>query len=294
MPLRQRNDQDQEKGVATSPRQRHHLLYESVKSVSTSKKTCDDTASRVRQARERRRLKQVELAGRAGLQPSAISQFENGQREPSPENLCKLADALGVTVDYLLGRDKPQPAGPQIESVVRHAQEMDQGTLDELERFAKFLAEKDKRNKSVIQAQVDMLKAMAHVAALLQAWKKRIETGILEAGLVLMVNDALRKAYLTNSPMPTRQRGRHYSKLLDWMPLAVNQLLSKDSIKIDPKSPEGLPFYLVGPSPFDLTDLGSYVRKAEEAVKVIKKIGEKKARTEVEECIDDPSILVPT
>ena len=107
------------------------------------------------------------------------------------------------------------------------------------------------------------------------------------------VADALRKAYLTNTPIASRQSGRHYAKLLDWMPLAVSQMLSKDSLKIDPKSPEGLPFYIVGPSPFDLTNLGDYVKKAEDAVKVIKKIGEQKARTEVEECIDDLSNLVP-
>jgi transcriptional regulator with XRE-family HTH domain len=113
--------------------------------VSTlQKKKLDTTANRIRDARERRGLKQVELAKRAGLQPSAISQFENGQREPSPENLCKLADALGVSVDYLLGREKPQPAGPQIEAVFRHAQVMNQERLDELERFARFLAEQYK------------------------------------------------------------------------------------------------------------------------------------------------------
>jgi transcriptional regulator with XRE-family HTH domain len=264
--------------------------------VSTpEKRNCGKTADRIREARERRAMKQVELAQRAGLQPSAISQFENGQREPSPENLCRLADALGVTVDYLLGRDKLQLAGPQIRSVVRHAEDMDQETLDELERFSRFLAEQDKRKKAatVSKAQVDMLKAMAYVAAFLEAWKKRAETGILEAGLALMVNDGLRKAYLANSRIRSRQKGRHYSTLLDWMPLAVNQLLIRDSIRIDPKSPEGLPFYLIGSSPFDLTNLGSYVKKAEEAVKVIKKIGEKNARKEVEECIDDPSILVP-
>lgn len=142
-------------------------------------------------------------------------------------------------------------------------------------------------------AQFDMLKAMAYVAAFVHAWKNRVESGILETGLVLMVNDALRKAYLTNTSIASRQSGRHHGKLLDWMPLAVNQMLSKDAIKVDPKSPEGLPFYIVGPSPFDLTNLGDYVKKAEEAVKVIKKIGEQKARTEVEECIDDPSNLVP-
>lgn len=142
-------------------------------------------------------------------------------------------------------------------------------------------------------AQYDMLKAMAFVAAFVQAWKNRVESGILETGLVLMATDALRKAYLANAPIPSRQPGRRHARLLDWMPFAVSQLLSKGSIKIDSTSPEGLPFYLVGPSPFDLTDLGDYVRKAEEAVKVIKIIGEQKARTEVEECVDDPSRLVP-
>ncbi len=101
----------------------------------------------IREARERRGMKQVELAQRSGLQPSAISQFETGQREPSPENLCKLADALGVTVDYLLGRSPPEPAGPQMQALFRHAQDMTQDELDELQRFAEFLAGKDRQKK---------------------------------------------------------------------------------------------------------------------------------------------------
>jgi hypothetical protein len=145
----------------------------------------------------------------------------------------------------------------------------------------------------ITQAQYDMLKAMAYVAAFVHAWNKRVETGILETGLVLMVNDALRKAYLTNMALPGRQVGRRHPKLLDWMPLAIDQLLKTNAIKIDPNSPEGLPFYLPGPSPFDLTNLGGYVQKAQDAVKVIKQIGEQKARTEVEENVDDPTQLIP-
>jgi transcriptional regulator with XRE-family HTH domain len=264
--------------------------------VSIPKKKTDDIANRLRDARERRSMKQIELAQRTGLKPSAISQFENAQRQPSPENLCKLADALGVTVDYVLGRDKPQMAGPQIQAVFRHAQNLTQEELNELERFAAFLAAKDKQKKQgpvLLPAQVNMLTAMAYIAAFVQAWKKRVETGILETGLVLMVNDALRKGYLANSRIPTRQSGRNHAMLLDWMPVAVSQMLNTGSIRIDPNSPEGLPFYIVGPSPYDLTNLGEYLKKAEEAVKVIKKIGEQKARTEVGECIDDPSNLVP-
>ena len=46
---------------------------------------------------------QAELAGAAGLQQSALSHYENGARRPSFTNLRRLASALHVTTDYLVG-----------------------------------------------------------------------------------------------------------------------------------------------------------------------------------------------
>ena len=134
-------------GPSTMLRPRHDLVYEVVKSMSipTRQETVGTTGTLIRKVREQRGLKQAELAERAGLNPSAISQFETGQREPSSENLCKLADALGVTVDYLLGREEPKPSGSQLKKVLLHAQNMSQRSLDELEQFAAFLATKDKK-----------------------------------------------------------------------------------------------------------------------------------------------------
>lgn len=63
-------------------------------------------AERLRDARERlRSLKQTELAEKAGLPVTSISHFENpeGTRKPSFDNLRRLANALDVTTDYLLG-----------------------------------------------------------------------------------------------------------------------------------------------------------------------------------------------
>ena len=40
----------------------------------------------------------------ASLPQSTVSLFESGGRKPSFENLRRLADALMVSVDYLLGR----------------------------------------------------------------------------------------------------------------------------------------------------------------------------------------------
>lgn len=59
---------------------------------------------RLATARKLRELNQDELAERTGLQPAAISHFETGARKPSFDNLRKLADALRVTSDYLMGR----------------------------------------------------------------------------------------------------------------------------------------------------------------------------------------------
>src|ERR1700683_3739863 len=64
---------------------------------------------RLRNAREElRHWSQSELAGKAGLPPSSIAHFEAGSRKPSFDTLRKLANALEVTTDYLLGRvDSP-------------------------------------------------------------------------------------------------------------------------------------------------------------------------------------------
>ena len=67
-------------------------------------------SERLRAARELRELNQGQLAHRAKLQASAVSHFETGARKPSFDNLKRLADALNVTTDYLLGRVE-DPAG---------------------------------------------------------------------------------------------------------------------------------------------------------------------------------------
>jgi transcriptional regulator with XRE-family HTH domain len=59
---------------------------------------------RLKAARVLRGWSQSELGSRAGLPPSSIAHFETGSRKPSFDNLRRLATALAVTTDYLLGR----------------------------------------------------------------------------------------------------------------------------------------------------------------------------------------------
>jgi transcriptional regulator with XRE-family HTH domain len=60
-------------------------------------------AERLLTARALRGLTQVQLGARASLDATAISHFEREERGPSMNNLRRLALALDVTVDYLLG-----------------------------------------------------------------------------------------------------------------------------------------------------------------------------------------------
>lgn len=63
-------------------------------------------AERLRHARETLRgLTQSQLAEKTGLPATSISHFENpeGTRKPSFDNLRRLANALDVTTDYLIG-----------------------------------------------------------------------------------------------------------------------------------------------------------------------------------------------
>lgn len=59
---------------------------------------------RVRVARTRRGLTQAQLGDRLGVKRSAVSGWEKGRSAPPQERLYEMANALGTTADWLLGR----------------------------------------------------------------------------------------------------------------------------------------------------------------------------------------------
>lgn len=74
---------------------------------------------RLKEARDLRKLSQLDLAQQSGLAPSAVSHFETGGRKPSFDNLQLLADALHVSTDYLLGRtDSIEPVGAAVDPLL--------------------------------------------------------------------------------------------------------------------------------------------------------------------------------
>lgn len=61
---------------------------------------------RLREIRLNRGLTQKQVAENIGCTVGAYSKYETGDRDPSITILKKLADFYGVSVDYLIGRDK--------------------------------------------------------------------------------------------------------------------------------------------------------------------------------------------
>jgi transcriptional regulator with XRE-family HTH domain len=82
-------------------------------------------AQHLRLARKCREFSQKGLARLAGLSQPIVSQLESGARAPSLRNLLRLADALGVTTDFLLGRTVPSAcAGPLVDYLAQALQGM--------------------------------------------------------------------------------------------------------------------------------------------------------------------------
>ena len=108
---------------------------------------------RVKRTREMRGLSQADLAKKTGLQPAAVSHFETGQRSPSFDNLRRLADALEVSVDYLLGRIDEEKYGtgiaaaPRAQQLFRHAEKLSDKNFDALEMMARALLEKEQQKR---------------------------------------------------------------------------------------------------------------------------------------------------
>lgn len=88
-------------------------------------------ATRLREARDRQGWSQAELAQRSDMQPSAIAHFEASRRKPSFENVRKLANALDVSSDYLLGVKTAQ-AFRNEEKLTKGDREYVQGLIDKL------------------------------------------------------------------------------------------------------------------------------------------------------------------
>lgn len=76
----------------------------------------------VRRRREELGLTGAQLAARAGMAPSAVSQIETGKRSPSSTSVVKLAGALGLGVEELFPKAaQPSFTEGEMEAALRRA-----------------------------------------------------------------------------------------------------------------------------------------------------------------------------
>lgn len=88
--------------------------------------------NRIREARKALGLTGKWLAHELGVSESTVSQYENSKREPDNATLIKIADVLGVTLDYLLGRTYAPEALPETKKPAAQGGELDDALVSML------------------------------------------------------------------------------------------------------------------------------------------------------------------
>lgn len=68
--------------------------------------------NRIKELREARKMKQIELCKICNVQQSTLSGWENGTHNPSEKALHTLADLFDVSIDFILCRDTGENVHP--------------------------------------------------------------------------------------------------------------------------------------------------------------------------------------
>jgi len=103
--------------------------------------------ARLRAARDLRGYSQGVLAERAKMPPTSIAHFESGSRKPSFDTLRRLANALEVTTDYLLGRVDHPSLAEAGDPLYRDVGKLTGRDRELAKDFLKMLAERSEARK---------------------------------------------------------------------------------------------------------------------------------------------------
>ena len=102
------------------------------------KRAAETFGERLGRLREDARLSQSALARRVGVSQSAVSQMESGERSPSYGMLVQVADALGVSLAYLVGAETEE-LSPAEEKHFRRYRALPTEAQAELSAYVDFL-----------------------------------------------------------------------------------------------------------------------------------------------------------
>ena len=107
---------------------------------------------RIREIRDDQSMTQDELALRSGLSKGFLSDVENNKRNISSQNLLKIANVLGASVDYLLRGDsgefvvaQPVVIPPELSQAAEELELTYTQTLELLEAHQSVMARRSSR-----------------------------------------------------------------------------------------------------------------------------------------------------
>ena len=161
-------------------------------------------AERLKERREKRRLRNGQVALYLGITTSYVSQMENGKKQPSLEVLTRLAKYYDTTTDYLLGlSDDPSPRRdaplPEVNlAVLGILDELSEGRRAELLAHARVLYEAEQtvnvREYRRMRAMVLRMPDGKRIAQVLDDALRAGSSGDLAAALAIV------DAYLAELP----------------------------------------------------------------------------------------------
>ena len=109
-------------------------------------------SERLKELRKQAHLTQVELAKRLGIGQSSYADWERGKKNPTQENLIKLAQILNVSVDYLVGNSDEENTNKELEDIELLFRMNSKGLTDEeKEIFKKELIEFMEERKKLFE-----------------------------------------------------------------------------------------------------------------------------------------------
>lgn len=103
--------------------------------------------TRLRKARDLRGWSQGDLAKEAKMPASSIAHFEAGARKPSFDTLRRLANALEMTTDFLLGRVDAPGLAEAGDPLFRDIGKLSGNDREIAKDFLKMLAQRNSKKK---------------------------------------------------------------------------------------------------------------------------------------------------
>ena len=87
----------------------------------------------LRKIRESKEIDAPVLGEMVGVSKHTIWSWERGDSQPDPEMLCKLSDALGVSIDMIIrGKEKDRHEGRSMEELLQMYKSLSDEQLDYL------------------------------------------------------------------------------------------------------------------------------------------------------------------